>query len=54
MTTFQPQEGSDVILIKKNLLADAGSADALREIKALTDEDKTQLGEGIRNGTMTY
>lgn len=24
------------------------------EYKALTDQDKRELGEGIRNGTLTY
>jgi len=26
----------------------------LAEVKALTTEDRYQLGEGIRNGTFTY
>lgn len=28
--------------------------DFMEEFKSLTDEDKDQLGEGIRNGTLTY
>lgn len=29
-------------------------ADFMAEMKALTDQDKQQLGDGIRDGSLTY
>ena len=50
------QEKSDTILIAQFFYDGTGtsSQEKVREMKQLTPEDKAQLGEGLRNGTLTY
>ena len=43
---------SDAVCIAK--FFDLKGKDAREEIVNLSSEDKIQLGEGIRNGTLTY
>jgi len=43
---------SDVVLIKE--FFELTGSDALKEIKVLSSDDRKQLGEGIRNESLTY
>lgn len=54
MAAEQVEGKSNLILIKQFFLDGVGASDALKEIRALSEFDKEQLGEGIRNGTLTY
>lgn len=48
---------TNIKLIREFFFSDPGApgaSKALQEIKALTPADKAQLGEGIRNGSLTY
>lgn len=47
---------SDLVLIKDyfGYREGTGAGEFLKELKALSPEDKAQLAEGIRNGTLTY
>lgn len=53
MPDSQPTQG-DAVVIKKFFMEGTSSAEALKELKALTKEDKEQLAGGIRNGSLTY
>ena len=50
MTNEKPK--SDLILIKE--FFGMSATETMQETKALTPEDKKQLGDGIRNGSLTY
>lgn len=46
---------SNVVTIKKFFYdSDTPNAKFMEEWKQLSEEDKEQLAEGIRNGTLTY
>lgn len=45
---------SDVVLIKDYFFKGTPSKEVIPELKKLTVEEKKQLGDGIRNGSMTY
>ncbi len=48
-------EGSNVKVIKQYFYPSGASAsEVMKEFRGLSDEDKQQLGDGIRNGTFTY
>lgn len=47
-----PKPKSDAIVIKE--FFEIPSADAIREIKSLTPQDKQELAKGIRDGSLTY
>lgn len=51
---YSMAEKTDAILIKNFFLEKMSSREALDEIKQLNDEDKKQLGDGIRNGSLAY
>ena len=54
MTEAEKPQG-DVSVIAKFFFTNGEKAsEKLAEIKALTSDDKAQLGEGIRNGSLTY
>lgn len=46
-----PEQSNVVAIAKFFELKGKAALDAMR---GLTDEDKQQLGDGIRNGTLTY
>lgn len=52
MTGTEEKPKSDAVLIKEYFGMDAKTA--LAELKELGKEAKEQIGEGIRNGTLTY
>jgi hypothetical protein len=56
MTDAKKETGpTNIKLIREFFFSSGpGASKALQEIKALTSADKTQLGEGIRNGSLTY
>lgn len=45
---------TDMVAIKLYFFEGVPAGKFAPEYKALTMDDKTQLGEGIRNGTLTY
>ena len=48
-------EPTNMILIKRFFFNEGKPVSEFSfQYKQLTDEDKEQLGEGIRNGTLTY
>ena len=48
------EEKSNIVLIKGFFMPGERTATIMGELKALTEEDKNQLGGGIRNGSFTY
>ena len=50
--TTDSKPPTDTVLIAK--FFGLKGRDALTAVKELTAEDKKQLGDGIRNGTLTY
>ena len=45
-------EGSNAKVIKE--FFEMSASETIKEIKLLTDDDKQQLGDGIRSGSFTY
>lgn len=56
MTTTATKPKSDMLTIKEFFGTREGETlqDFAKEIRALSDQDKAQLAEGIRNETFTY
>lgn len=52
MTTTEDKKPSDIKSIKD--FFGLSAKDAMTEAKKLTPADKAQLGDGIRNGSLTY
>lgn len=50
MTDQKPK--SNALVIKE--FFGLSATEAIAALKTLTDEDKQQLGDGIRNGSLTY
>lgn len=48
------QAQSNAVVCKQFFMPEAKSIDFIKEFKALSAEDKEQLGEGIRDGSLTY
>lgn len=47
-------EVSNVKAIRDYFFPNEGASKAAAQYKALTDEDKAQLGEAIRSGSLNY
>lgn len=45
---------SDMACIRHYFFENVKVSEFSAEFKALTSDDKTQLGDGIRNGSLTY
>lgn len=52
MTDTATKQQSDAVLIAK--FFELKGMEAREAITSLSSEEKVQLGEGIRNGTLTY
>jgi hypothetical protein len=52
MTDAAVKQQSDAVLIAKYF--DLRGKDALDAIKSLSSEDKVQMGQGIRDGSLNY
>lgn len=48
------QEKTNIVLIAQFFFEGVPSSQKLSEMKELNPQDKEQLGEGIRNGSLTY
>jgi hypothetical protein len=50
----EKKEASDMVVIRNYFFPGAPAGVVLAEVKKLTDQDKKQLADGIRNGSLTY
>lgn len=48
----EPKQQSNTVAIAR--FFGIGGKDAMDQLKVLSEEEKQQLGEGIRNGSLTY
>lgn len=47
-------EKTNAVVVKEFFCPDLKASEFITEFKALTEEDRQQLGDGIRNGSLTY
>lgn len=47
-------DDSNTVAIKRFFYQDTPAAEFMKELKQLTDVDKDELGNGLRDGTLTY
>lgn len=52
--TEEKEQGQKSNVVQIARFFDMKAADAMAEFKMLSVEEKEQLGEGIRNGTLNY